>query len=875
MTTEKNAMKPAAWPVLKTYDKEHLLRVAMPLGGIGTGTVSLGGRGDLRDWEIMNVPAKGYVPQPVVPFMGLAPFFALHLRDENGAILTHGLEGPLDPVEYEGSHGCRTPNHGLPRFKNAEFAAAYPLGQVKLSDPGIPVDVRIEAFNPMVPGDADKSGMPVAVLRYVLTNKTDHDMTATVCGSVMNYIGADGSKNKPDWLNQPVAQGAKQNKNEFRSEDGLQGIYMTSEGVAENDQAWGTMALTTPDTGDVSYRTAWAELTWGNTFLDFWDDFSDGGKLEDRKREKTESPMASLAVSTELPANSTRQVTFLLTWHFPNRQTWTPAKLELPGLEELAASEESKAETSCCADGGSCEANTIGNYYCGQYSNAWDAAQKIAPQLMELERETVEFVSAFCESDLPEVVKEAALFNLSTLRTQTCFRTPDGRFFGYEGCCDQVGCCYGSCTHVWNYEQATAFLFGDLVKTMRDSEFAQATDDRGKMSGRINLPIERAKEFSLAHADGQMGCLIRLYRDWQFSGDDDFLRRLWPHAKRALEFCWVEGGWDGNVDGLMEGCQHNTMDVEYYGPNPQMEVWYLGALRATEEMAHYMGDDDFAEKCRDLFEKGKAWTDENLFNGDYYEHHIQPPLDPAKVAEGTFGPKPTKNPILQLGSGCLVDQLVGQHVAHSAGLGHLLDSAQIKQTYRSIKKYNWKDGFTGHFNNARSFVMGDEKALLMATYPKGRRPEQPFPYYNEVMSGFEYVAAIGMLQEGLIEDGLECIEAIRERYDGRRRNPFDEAECGHHYARAMASWTAVPVLTGFQYSAVTKIMKFATADKTVTWFWSTGHAWGTFRHEIIKADHRYTLHVMHGEVRIEHLIVGDQEVADWSTTGNSMNRNVG
>ncbi|HOZ60284.1 MAG TPA: GH116 family glycosyl hydrolase, partial [Nakamurella multipartita] len=196
---------------------------------------------------------------------------------------------------------------------------------------------------------------------------------------------------------------------------------------------------------------------------------------------------------------------------------------------------------------------------------------------------------------------------------------------GWEGCCDRGGCCHGSCTHVWNYDLATPLLFGALARTMRDVEFGHATDERGLMSFRVHLPLSRAREWRYAAADGQMGCLIKLYREWRLSGDAEFLRRLWPAARRALEFCWVPGGWDADRDGLMEGCQHNTMDVEYYGPNPQMTGLYLGALRAGEEMARAVGDPEFAATCRDLFTKGREAMGRLLFNGDYYEHEIRPP----------------------------------------------------------------------------------------------------------------------------------------------------------------------------------------------------------------------------------------------------------
>jgi uncharacterized protein (DUF608 family) len=453
-------------------------------------------------------------------------------------------------------------------------------------------------------------------------------------------------------------------------------------------------------------------------------------------------------------------------------------------------------------------------------------AQKTVSELDQLENKTIAFVEAFCSSDLPAEVKEAALFNLSTLRSQTCFRLSDGNFYAWEGCNDNSGCCFGSCTHVWNYETATAFLYGDLAKIMRRIEFGIATHPSGLMSFRVKLPTDRIPEFSKVAADGQMGCIIKLYREWQLSGDDTFLRELYPKAVSALSYAWKKGGWDGNQDGVMEGVQHNTMDVEYYGPNPQMTVWYLGALRAMEEMALYMKDREMAAKCRKLFLNGSRWTDENLFNGEYYIHKIIVP-DKEDIPEEQLvgmGSADYGNPDYQLGEGCLVDQLVGQYLAHVCGLGYLLKKENVAKTLESIMKYNYKSDLSDHFNCFRSYALGDEAALLMASYPKSR-PVNPFPYFTEVMTGFEYTAAIGMLYEGQTDDGLKCIVNIRNRYDGRKRSPFDEAECGHHYGRAMASWSAVTALSGFLYSGVTKEMKFGNI--TGIYFWSDGYAYGT------------------------------------------------
>lgn len=813
------------WPVLKRYDLEHIARIALPLGGIGTGTVSLGGRGDLRDWEIMNRPAKGFVPISSKN-SSTGPFFALYTKTAKGKTVALALEGPINVSAYEASHGSRMVNHGMPRFRNCSFAAAYPLGQVYLSDPDVPVDVHLKAFNPLVPADADASGIPIAVLKYVLRNKTDEAITASVCAAIPNFIGNDGFSKAKDWKGDPITTGSKANKNEFRKSGDFQGIFMTSEGVEPNAEQWGTIALATTAT-EVTYRTAWARKGWGASLLDFWDDFSTDGKLQQRQQSKQDnSPTASLAATIELPAKAAKEITFLLSWHFPNRNTWTPK------------------QNVCFSE------NRVGNYYTTKYTDSWDVLEKTVPELDKLEKKTVEFVRTFCRSDLPEVVKESALFNISTLRTQTCFRTADGLFFGWEGCSTSRGCCYGSCTHVWNYEQATAFLFGSLAQSMRQVEFGHATRDDGLMSFRVKLPIERAQERALAAADGQLGCIMKVYRDWQLSGDDKMLKELWPNIKRAVEFCWIKGGWDSNKDGVMEGCQHNTMDVEYYGPNPQMQAWYLGALRAANKMAAYVGDTSFAHICGKLADSGSEWMDNNLFNGEYYEHQIITPKsqeDIAKPLRTGMGAKDLARPDYQLGKGCLVDQLVGQYMAHVCDLGYLVKAENVQKTLKSIMKYNYREDMYRHFNCMRSFAMGDESVLLMASYPK-ERPKNPFPYFTEVMTGFEYVAAIGMLYEGQTEDGLLCIKNIRDRYDGQKRSPFDEAECGHHYARAMASWASVLALTGFNYSGVDKEMKFA--PKQGEFFWSNGWAWGSCSIRKKAKDFQVELSVLKGELAL-------------------------
>lgn len=807
--------KPAKWPVLCQYDSLHLHEIALPLGGIGTGTVSLGGRGELRDWEIMNVPAKGF---STVAQSNNTPFVSIYVMPEGKSAITSMVAGPLYDDEYLDCEGRPANNFGLPRFAEASFEAAYPFGQVNLSDRQIPVRIRIKGFNPLIPGNEEDSGLPVAVLCYEVTNTSDVAEEVALCFSMRNFIGQDGSRFNTNG-SEFWPYGAKQNKNQYRVAGGLKGIYYYSDGVDKSDQAWGTMALITDvEDGEVTWRTCSKPNHWENALLDFWDDFSAEGMLTQKEWPLENDPLASLAIKKRIERGQTETFNFYLTWNFPNRKAWS--------------------------------SQTEGNWYSQLYSDAWDAAQKIVPRIPLLEKETIKFVSNLLSCSYPDVVKEAALFNLSVLRSQTVFRLPSGHLMGWEGVRDRVGSCHGSCTHVWNYEVATPFLFGKLARTMRDVEFNYSLhEDNGLMNFRAALPLSEASKGNSAAADGQMGCIMKFYRDWQLSGDNGFLADNWERVKKALAYAWVEKGWDSNQDGVMEGSQHNTMDVNYFGPNPQMQFWYMGALRSAEEMALAMKDKAFAHKCRDLFKKGSKWMDENLFNGEYYEHRI---TDPETFEFLDVSNPETKIPDYQLGRGCLVDQLVGQYMAHICGLGYLANPDHVKTTLRNIMKYNYLSDFSRHFNNMRSYVLGHEAGLLMASWPHGRL-KVPFPYFNESMTGFEYCVAVGMLYEGMTDDGLKCIRAIRNRFDGSKRNPFSEPECGHHYARSMASWAAILALSGFHYSGVKKEMSFT--GKPGKYFWSNGDAWGTCQ---IQNDGTVGLSVLNGTVYLSKLIIGEK-----------------
>ncbi|PWU00452.1 MAG: hypothetical protein C5B52_08820 [Bacteroidetes bacterium] len=789
------------WPVLKHYEGNNIYKIAMPVGGIGTGAISIGGNGQWKDVEIMNKPGIGFYGAQSPKE---APCFMIYVEDNSGKKITRTLMGPISPADYTGQQGSEEPNHGLPRFSEASFDAAYPFATVSLKDYKLPLTAKLRVFNPFIPGNADASGIPVAVIRYEISNPGNQPLTISVAGSMNNFIGMDGSVVEISGFDRSlIPQGAKNNRNTFKQTNDLAGIFMSSDSVDHDAGAWGTMALATSEINKgytISYRTEFDPKGWNENITDMWDDFSDDGVFKDTTfQSKVNSPRSALAIKCKLAPGETKSFQFLLGWRFPNRKDW-----------------EDKV--------------TVGNYYATKYQDGWDVLEKTLPQLNNLENKTVEFVNLLLQSDYPQIAKEAALFNTSTLRSQTTFRTSDGYFFGWEGVFASTGSCFGNCTHVWNYEQTTAFLFGELARKMREVEYNYAlVDQTGLMAFRVSLPLKKNTSWVAAAADGQMGTVMKVYREWQLSGDNDFLKAIWPGVKKALSFAWIPGGWDADKDGVMEGCQHNTMDIEYYGPNPEIEFWYLGALKAASRMATFLKDNDFAKTCTELYNSGSKWTDEHLFNGEFYIQKIQPAADKSAIATGLLvgmGSKDFNNPDFQIGEGCLVDQLVGQNMALITGLGYLTKSENVRKALKSIYKYNYVQNFGEHFNNMRSYALGNESGLMLTAYPDpSKRPRVPLSYAFEAWTGLEYTAAAGMIYAGMEGEAIQTVTNVRNRYDGFKRNPFNEEECGNHYARAMASWSTLLAWSKFNYSAVDKKISFTS--RPGNYFWSNGYSWGS------------------------------------------------
>lgn len=771
------------------------------LGGIGTGNFTIGSRGELRDWELFNQPGKGNV----LPYT----FFCIRTETERETkmrILEAGFTPP-----YRSSHGIAPEETGgLPRFTSAEMASQYPFVQVRLSHESLPIKVTMEGFTPFIPLDADNSAIPGAVIRFKVCNTGPEVLKVSTVCSLANAVGFEGY-NIWGRMEIPVP-----GKNSYRREGDKGGLFYTAPGLEEDHLTQGSMSLISPDEG-LFYKEEWLNSGWWDGLQDFWDDLAEDGRLEVRSQppppgnEDTREEnlkIGSLGSMKVLQPGQEETFTFLLSWYFPNRPaTW-----------------------GNCREG----VGMVRNYYARLFENAWEVGRYLMDNLEWLEGRSSEFSRALYSSTLPEYVLQAVANNITVIRSTTCFRIDDGTFFAWEGCFAGRGCCEGSCNHVWNYAQTLAFLFPQLDRTMLEVEFLLETDDTGRMPHRFvrKLNNERKNEYQPA-VDGQLGAIIRLYRYWTINGDDIFIKDLWPRASLVMDYALKT--WDEDGDGVLDAEQYVTYDIEFYGPNSLTASLLLTALKAMVRMAAIVGDSEGEMEYQRMYEKSSAKAQELLWNGQYYAQKIQ------DMNQWKY----------QFGQGCLADQLLGQFFAHICGLGYILPEENVKKALSSLVKNNFVSSFWEFENTQRTYALNEEKGLVLCTWPHGERPRFPFVYANEVWTGVEYQVAAHLLFEGFLEEGLMLLRAVRSRYDGYKRNPWNETECGNHYVRSMASWALLPAITGFRYDVQQKTVRFNPLmdREDFRCFWITGKAWGVYRQErdAVTKERKTELQVLYGD----------------------------
>ncbi len=801
-----------------TYSGEFLEQVAFPLGGMGAGTVCLSGSGALTHVSLRHQPSIQNEP---------GMFAAISIGGPGK--VARVVEGPVPRWKlYERRHatsGTAPMGAGLPRFTRATFRAHFPFARVELEDPALPVSARITGWSPFEPGDPDNSSLPVAGVEYTFTNTSHDEIDAVFSFNAKNFLAEEvwGAPPEP-------GQG-------IRALPGGFALHGGNGSTAGRREAWFSAAVDEPE---ARVNLAWFRGGWFDSVTMAWRDVEQGAAFDrPAPADGGPPPGASLFVPLHMVPGQVRTIRLRLAWYVPTSRI--SAMVQFPETKPYDPADYYRP------------------WYAGRFPGIEALSSYWTDNYYELRRRSERFSGCFFDSTLAPEAVEAVAANLCILKSPTVMRQADGRLWGWEGCDEDNAQGPGTCTHVWNYAQAIAHLFPSLERTLRETEFGAAQDDRGHQNFRVALPIQPAPHDFYAAADGQLGGIMKVHREWRISGDTAWLKALWPRVRASLDYCIST--WDPEHRGLPEEPQHNTYDIEFWGPSGMISSFYLGALGAAVAMGRALGDNVSAYE--DLLARGSARANRELFNGQYYRQQTQwkglcaKVDDPASKSYGGHYSKEAlellekEGPKYQYGNGCLSDGVLGAWLSEACGLGNALDRDKVASHLKSVYRHNFKSDLSAHANPQRpTYANGKDGGLLLCSWPLGGMPSLPFVYSNEVWTGIEYQAASHMIMMGMVQEGLEIVRTCRARYDGRTRNPFDEYEWGHWYARAMASYALLQALSGARYDALEKVLHLSPPEPgDFKSFISTATGYGT----VGVADGKPFLRVVSGAIEVREI----------------------
>ncbi len=798
------------------YKNEHLKEISFPLGGIGSGSIGLSGNGALKDFEIYNRPDKGSEHGYT--------FFAIKATYPDGKSTIKIIQG--DCVEnLSGANRQRqyfgygygpagTSMVGFPHFKKLTFDGKFPIAKLTFEDDDFPAKVIMEAFNPFIPLDSENSSIPAAFFKFKVKSLVD-GVRYTIYSTVENRF--------------------EKSINKLTRKGKYTAITLYDAASPKNSPKYGDLTIAT-DGSDCEYQEYWYRGGFQDKISTFWHELN-SGKLENRTyTEAGSGDVATIGASAVVDSGKSADFRFVLTWNLPNCYNyWRPYKDD-KGNDVIWK-----------------------NYYATLFKNSLSSASYSLRRFSTLYKKTAEFTKSLHTSTLDPAVIDAVSSTMSVLKSPTVLRLEDGTFYGWEGVMEKEGSCEGTCTHVWAYAYALCFLFPELERSLRDTEFKYNTDENGYMHFRTMIPLGREKWDFPPCVDGQMSTLIKIYRDWKLTGNTEWVKDNWESIKNVLEFAWADTNayeWDKDKDGVLEGRQHHTLDMEMFGPSSWLQGMYLAALKAASEMAEYIGDSAKAKEYKEIFDKGYKWTKENLFNGEYFIQKVdvtdKTPTDHFNCPE--YWNEEKKQLKYQIQNGSIIDQMLGQWHSNIVGLGDIFDSKQRKIALKSMLKNNFKPKMRDFANMWRVFALEDEGGTVMCDYPEGvTKPIIPIPYCEECMTGFEYSFAGLLISEGFINEGITAIKAIRDRYDGKKRNPWNEIECGSNYARPMASFALLPIFSGYDFDAPNKHIGFSPIiDGDFKCFFSLGSGWGDY----IKRNGTHTVAINGGELTLKSVKLG-------------------
>ncbi|MFR9503492.1 MAG: GH116 family glycosyl hydrolase [Rikenellaceae bacterium] len=820
----------------KIYSGDEIKYIAMPCSGIGSGEVNVQGDGRLcfyddvyNDMREANGKAKNGVS---TGYQYIHPEVDISRVKNNFAIAIESGDSSKEIYYLNGDS-----------FDDIHFIGEYPLAQLTFQDSkkSLPVEISTEVYSPYVPNSVRESANPITIMRVTVKNSSKQRVKATLAGWMM---------------------GAK-----FRENDGVK--YTN---VANSTKQMASVAFQTLPTqvkreyfeeeidsdsriGEMSIAILSSKAKSSVESADIETLIEGAGSTQIATEQSDTAIGGGVYESISLSPGEQRVVTFAISWYYPHKYDYAVQNLR---------------KTTYLAE----YPGYVGHIYNNWYDSSTDVLEYIADQNDELYTKTKLFHDTYFDTTIPYWLTNRMTMALSTLACGNVSIWENGRFYSYEG----IGFCPGTCGHVYNFVPTVAQLFPSLERSVRLMQ--DFNPEAGfKESGRINFRGHGAdREAEVNHrwaSDAQSGYVLKAYREHLMSENNSFLDSIWERVKMAIGYQIFKDGAEIGLrpNGILE-CEQTFWDPMWYGPNPYNATLYLAALRAAEEMAKVQGELALAERYHSLYMQGREYMSTAMWNGEYYVHLYpmgmighqgmyngsKTPIELDKQAESYIKSFNACDPTYFVSTACDANQLFGQNWAFQLGLGNILPEQQCATAIGSVYKYNFTPDISTVYDfkksASRTLAAPGEAAMINGSWPKDAPTAMENTHdKSDIWSGLEYDAACNMISCGDIREAFVVLKAIDDRYDGTKRNPWNEIEGSNHYSRAMQSWNVLRNLSGYTYNGPEGKISFSPklTPEEYQAFFTVAKGWGNYAQEISDEKVSYTLKLAYGSLRLTEI----------------------
>ena len=746
----------------ETFNASDRVRSGIAVGGLGTGSVEIRKDGQFYNWTILNNWPLG-TGEPLViksfprTYADQSFLFFIVRYEVEGAPprlkllqLNDGLsEGGMQSIDYY--------YPWMRSVENIEYSARFPFTHMKFSDPEMPFEIYLEVFSPFIPHDVKNSSLPGAYFNFSIKSTSDKPVKVLLLSSLRNLAGYDH-------LDKYFISSAD-------SGSDYKGFTMSCGGMDSTQSSWGEMGIYSLSAGS-SYYLGWEhkhpyyeKLLVNDKFKDIND--TEGRNLMENGTKKARTAdnndqrcFSSIGCNTTLQPGGTFDHSFIFAWYFPNLYGGIEHRPDREMLNENFSLNVEKTKIQ-------------GHYYNNFFSSHQEVSEYLMARKDDLEEKTRDFLNDFYNSDLPTFVLDQVNSQLNTFVTSSTL-TRNGTFAIREGLTADKPWGPNATIDVSLYGSSSIIaLFPELQKSMMRAHLL-IQSEKGEIHHGLHsdIEIEHNGTWGVFHRVDLVPNYIQIVlRDYFWTGDEDYLREMWPSVKKGIQYIIDERDKDGDWMPDMEGIMCSYDNFPMYGLASYIQSQWMAAMASSGKAAGILGDIETQELSEKIFRKGTSLMETRLWNGEYFV-----------LSNDYLGEK-------GLDDGILTDQLIGQWVAHQSGLGYLFGKDKIKSSLRAVMKNSYREEF----------------GLRNCSWPE--YPEI-YPIHetnlwvdqaNTCWSGVELAFASFLIYEGMVIDGEKVIKTVDDRYRDSGLY-WDHQEFGGHYYRPMSAWSILHAYLGLGIS---------------------------------------------------------------------------